>query len=439
MPSVQEDLNPFHIAQQQIDRALPHLRQLKRGLIDFLKSPIRCVSLNFPVEMDDGSVRTFAGYRVLHSRVRGPGKGGIRYHPGVTEDEVRALAGWMTWKCALIDVPFGGAKGGVVCNPKELSVGELRRITRRYISDLGDNIGPHTDIPAPDVYTNEQTMAWIYDTYDMLHPGRNNLPVVTGKPLQIGGSLGRNEATGRGCLYAAERFLARGGLPGRSNLDGARVAIQGFGNAGSVAARLFRDAGARIIAVSDSQGGIVRNQGIDVAAALNHKAERGSVVGLLGTEKLTNEQLLELETDILIPAALENQIRADNAARVRCRLVCEAANGPTTPAADTILSRAGIPVLPDILANSGGVTVSYFEWVQNIENEQWDLEEVNQKLQRKMHHAVDAVLERGQSIGGKTTAPAAPGGGAVVELRTAALAVAIDRVSQVTLERGIWP
>jgi glutamate dehydrogenase (NAD(P)+) len=431
MQPTQEDLNPFHIARQQFDRAMEHLPQLKRGLVEFLKSPIRTVTLNFPVERDDGRVQTFTGYRVLHSRVRGPGKGGIRYHPDVTEDEVRALAGWMTWKCALTDVPFGGAKGGVVCNPKELSEGERRRITRRYIADLGENIGPHTDIPAPDLYTNEQTMAWIYDTYDILHAGKNNLPVVTGKPLDIGGSRGRNEATGRGCLYAVQRLLERGGVRGLPALDGARVAIQGFGNAGSVAARLFREAGARIIAVSDTRGGIFNKQGIDVVAALRFKAEHGSVVGLPQTEEINNEKLLELECDILIPAALENQIRADNASRLRCRLVCEAANGPTTPAADTVLHKAGIPVLPDILANSGGVTVSYFEWVQNIENEQWDLDEVNQKLRKKMRQAVDAVMDRWQALGAQ--------GGASADLRTAALVVAIGRVATVALERGIWP
>ncbi len=431
MQSHPEDLNPFHIARQQFDRALPHLGQMKRGLIEFLQSPVRTITLCFPVEMDDGSVRTFTGYRVLHSRVRGPGKGGIRYHPDVTVDEVRALAGWMTWKCSLIDVPFGGAKGGVVCDPKRLSPTELRRITRRYISDLGDNIGPHTDVPAPDLYTNEQTMAWIYDTYDILHPGHNNLPVVTGKPLDIGGSRGRGEATGRGCLYATQRFLERGGVPGLKSLDGARVAVQGFGNAGSVAARLFRAAGARIIAVSDTRGGVLASQGIDVDRAVQFKAEHGSVVGLPGTETISNEQLLELECDVLIPAALENQVRSDNAARLHCRMVCEAANGPTTPAADAILSQAGIPVLPDILANSGGVTVSYFEWVQNIENEQWDLEAVNDKLLRKMQHAVDAVMDRWHAL--------QPADNRRADLRTAAMTVAVERVAHVALERGLWP
>jgi glutamate dehydrogenase (NAD(P)+) len=378
---------------------------------------------------------------VLHSRVRGPGKGGIRYHPDVTADDVRALAGWMTWKCALIDVPFGGAKGGVVCNPKELSHSELRRITRRFISDLGDNIGPHTDIPAPDMYTNQQTMAWIFDTYDGLHPGRNNRPVVTGKPVDVGGSLGRNEATGRGCVYAAQRLVARGIVPGLDGLDGARVVVQGFGNAGSVAARVFQESGAAVVAVSDTQGGIYHEQGLDLGSVGKFKAEHGTVVGSPGTTTITNEELLELPCDILVPAALENQIHGDNARRLRCRMVCEAANGPTTPDADDVLGEAGIVVLPDILANSGGVCVSYFEWVQNNENEQWDLEEVNGKLLKKMHRAVDSVVDRWQQLRQDAGSPdaAPPRSASPLDLRTAALVVAMERVAQVALERGIWP
>ncbi len=446
----QEDLNPYHIAAQQFDRAAAFMPSLKRGLIDFLKRSVRTVIVEFPVETRDGVVRMFTGYRVLHSEVRGPGKGGIRYHPDVTIDEVRALASWMTWKCAVIDVPFGGAKGGVVCNPKELDESDLRKITRRYISDLGDLIGPHTDIPAPDVYTNAQTMAWIYDTYAMMHPGRNNLPVVTGKPLDIGGSHGRNEATARGCLFAVQRALARAVVGGLDKVEGARVAVQGFGNAGSIAARLFHEAGAIILAVSDSRGGVYRADGLDLNAVAAHKAQSGSVVGTAGTRTITNEELLALECDILIPAALENQIRRDNAAAVRARFVAEAANGPTTPAADRILYDRGIPVLPDILANSGGVCVSYFEWVQNIENEQWDLEEVNDKLRTKMERATDAVIDKQAEInctsGGSApkangkkqkAAPAANSG--PVDLRTAALIVAIERVAHVALERGIWP
>jgi glutamate dehydrogenase (NAD(P)+) len=438
-----EDLNPFHIAGQQFDRAVEYLPDLKRGLIDFLKRPAKTVALEFPIEMDDGSVRMFKGYRVLHSRVRGPGKGGIRYHPDVTMDEVRALASWMTWKCAVADIPFGGAKGGVACNPKELSETVLRRITRRYVSDLGDHIGPFVDIPAPDVYTDARTMAWIYDTYDVMHPGRNNLPVVTGKPLDLGGSLGRNEATARGCLFATRQALARGVVPGLRKLANARVAIQGFGNAGSIAADLFHEAGARIIAVSDSHGGILREQGLDLRAVHEQKRNKKTVAGLSGTQTIANEELLKLECDILIPAALECQIRADNAAEVQARIVVEAANGPTTPAADEILFNKNIPVIPDILANSGGVTVSYFEWVQNIENERWDEEDVNEKLRVKIERATDAVIDRQKAVNGDGDSKKhAPRNGSThprVDLRTAAFLVAIDRVATAALERGIWP
>jgi glutamate dehydrogenase (NAD(P)+) len=431
-PVGQEDLNPFHTASEQFSRAASYMPQLKKGLIEFLKRPARTVVLEFPVELEDGAVRTFTGYRVLHSQVRGPGKGGIRYHPDVTLDEVRALAAWMTWKCAVIDVPFGGAKGGVCCNPKQLTEGDLRRITRRYIWGLGDLIGPHTDIPAPDVYTSAQTMAWIYDTYAVMHPGRNNLPVVTGKPLDIGGSHGRNEATARGCLFACQRALARGVVPGLASVREAAVAVQGFGNAGGIAALLFHEAGARIIALSDSSGAIHDERGLDPVAVLEHKARAGTVAGIAGARTITNEELLSLPCAILIPAALENQIRRDNAATIRARIVCEAANGPTTPAADRILFERGIPVLPDILANSGGVCVSYFEWVQNNENEQWDVEEVNQKLRSKMEHATDTIIEKQAKMNKNP-------GAAPIDLRTAALLVAIERVANVALERGIWP
>ena len=340
----------------------------------------------------------------------------------------------MTWKCAIADIPFGGAKGGVACNPKELSEKVLRRITRRYVADLGDNIGPYVDIPAPDVYTDARTMAWVYDTYNVMHPGRNNLPAVTGKPVDIGGSLGRREATARGCLFATQRALARGVVAGLTSVDGCRVAIQGFGNAGSIAAELFQQAGARIIAVSDSQGAIAAEGGLDVPAVLKHKAAKKTVVGSPGTKTITNTELLTLDCDILIPAALECQIRADNAGQVRTRFVVEAANGPTTPSADQILFAKSIPVLPDILVNSGGVTVSYFEWVQNIENEKWDEAEVNEKLRHKMEQATDAVIDRQEAVNGENGVSRPP-----VDLRTAALIVAIDRVANVALERGIWP
>ncbi|HVF59659.1 MAG TPA: Glu/Leu/Phe/Val dehydrogenase [Thermoanaerobaculia bacterium] len=425
-----EDLNSYHIAQQQFDRAARFVPQLRNGLLDYLRRVGRVMTVEFPVEMDDGTVRTFVGYRALHSRVRGPGKGGIRYHPDVTEDEVRALASWMTWKCAVADVPFGGAKGGIVCDPKHLSQTELRKVTRRFIVELGGSIGPHTDIPAPDVNTDAVTMAWIYDTYQMMHPGENNLPVVTGKPVEMGGSLGRREATAQGALFVTSRVLARGVVPGLERLAGARVAIQGFGNAGAIAAELFAAAGARIVGLSDSTGGVYREEGIDPAAAIAHKARTRSVAGLDGTGPVTNEELLTVPCDILIPAALENQLHAGNAADVRAKLVVEAANGPTTPEADRVLAGRGVPVVPDILANSGGVTVSYFEWVQNIEHEQWPLEVVNEKLAARMERATDAVIDTHQELAA---------GGDPVDLRTAAYVLAIRRVAEVALSRGIWP
>ncbi|MFQ5550309.1 MAG: Glu/Leu/Phe/Val dehydrogenase [Gemmatimonadales bacterium] len=449
MSSNGEDLNPFHIAQAQFDVATRYIPEVSNGLTEFLKRPDRLVTVEFPIETEDGEVHNFVGYRCLHSTARGPGKGGIRYHPDVTADEVRALASWMTWKCAVVDVPFGGAKGGVVCDPKKLTTDDLRRVTRRFIAVLGDQIGPHKDIPAPDVNTDARTMAWIYDTYQMMHPGMNCLGVVTGKPVGMGGSLGRREATSRGCLFALKQALSRGIVSGLDSVEGATVAIQGFGNAGSIAAELFAAEGAKVVAVSDSRGGIVNRNGIDVAAAIRYKSDTGTVVGLAGSEPVTNEQLLALECDILIPAALENQLREDNADAVEARLVAEAANGPTTPAADKILFGRGIPVLPDILANAGGVTVSYYEWVQNNENESWDAEEVNGKLQRKMERATDAVIDMQQRINSsleeiqaERTALGLNGGGADLEpadLRTAAYVLAVTRVTEVTRARGIWP
>jgi glutamate dehydrogenase (NAD(P)+) len=444
--STPEDLNPFHIAQEQFEYAARYLADLNPDMLDYLKRPQRLLTVEFPVQMHDGTVRLFVGHRAVHSKSRGPGKGGIRYHPDVTADEVKALASWMTWKCAVVDVPFGGAKGGVVCDPKRLTKDELRRVTRRFIAELGDEIGPHSDIPAPDVNTTAETMAWIYDPYAMMHPGRNNLPVVTGKPIDIGGSLGRREATARGSLYATQRALERGVVSGRKSLAGATVVIQGFGNAGAIAAELFHEAGGQIIGVSDSRGGIHRPKGIDPKAAHEHKAKTGSVVGFPGSTAVTNEQLLALPCDILIPAALENAIRGDNAGAVHARFVVEAANGPTTPRADRILAERGVPVLPDILANAGGVTVSYFEWVQNIENEQWDLDTVNRKLHDKMVRATDAVLDMQRDLNGslerRETARQRRGRGAPLgrpDLRTAAYVLALSRLANVTTERGIWP
>jgi glutamate dehydrogenase (NAD(P)+) len=442
-----EDLNPFHIAQQQFDTAAAYIPTLPPGLDEFLKRPERLITVEFPIEKQDGTMLSFIGFRCVHNRARGPAKGGIRYHQDVTADEVRALASWMTWKCAVVDVPFGGGKGGIAFNPKEFSMGDVRKVTRRFIAALGDNIGPHTDIPAPDVNTDAGTMARIYDTYAMMHPGENCLPVVTGKPIELGGSRGRREATSRGCLFCVQQALKRGVVPGRDSVRGATVVIQGYGNAGSYAAQLFAEQGAKIIAVSDSQGGIHDPDGLDWAAALEHKRRTKSVVGYGGCEKVSNTEILTIPCDILVPAALENVIRGDNVADVKAKLVAEAANGPTTPEADKIMFQRGIPVLPDILANAGGVTVSYYEWVQNIENEQWDEDAVNGKLLKKMTRATDAVIDAQQEINsslddlqaerekrGLGGSPLKP-----VDLRMAAYVLAIKRVANVTLARGIWP
>ncbi|MGI9533807.1 MAG: Glu/Leu/Phe/Val family dehydrogenase [Thermodesulfobacteriota bacterium] len=440
-----ENLDPIHISLVQIERAICHLDHLKSDLISFIGFPKRTVIVNFPVEMDDGSIQTFQGYRILHNKFMGPGKGGIRYHPEISHEEVTSLAALMTWKCALIKVPFGGAKGGVVCDTKKLSRGELRRLTRRFITELGDNIGPHTDIPAPDLYTNELTMAWIFDTYDIMHPGLNNSPVVTGKPLNLGGSAGRTEATGRGCVYATERFISQNPLPGLKTIKGARVIVQGFGNVGSTVAKLFQEDGALVVAISDSQGGIYNENGINLDLAQNYKKEHGTVVGLPETLTITNEDLLEHETDILVPAALGQQIRRDNAKNIKAKIIVEGANGPTTPDADVILYEKGIIVIPDILANSGGVTVSYFEWVQNIENQEWALDEINLKLKNKIFDAVDVVINRWRNLLEKynnNNSKQSSNNSIMnypVDLRTASLVVAIERLAYVIAERGIWP
>jgi glutamate dehydrogenase/leucine dehydrogenase len=430
------ELDPERVVREQYARARAHLAHIEPGLVDFLRLPRRSITVNIPIEMDDGTVRNFVGYRILHSRVLGPGKGGIRYHPAVTSAEISALAALMTWKCALVRIPFGGAKGGVTCDSKKLSERELRRLTRRYIAELGDNIGPNTDIPAPDLYTNAQTMAWIFDTYDNMHPGRNNLPVVTGKPLDLSGSEGRDEATARGAVYCTERFLALAGLPHVSGLQGARVAIQGFGEVGRVAARLFREKGARILAISDSRGGIMasNDESLDPLQVSAHKTSEGTVVGLPGSRSITNEDLLALDCEILVPAALGGQIHSGNADRVRARLVVEGANRPVTPEADDILHAAGIPIIPDILANAGGVTVSYFEWVQNNEHHSWSLEEINRRLRDQMLAATDRVVARWRSFPADCSEA-----GLCVDLRTAAMVETLERLARVTLERGIWP
>jgi glutamate dehydrogenase (NAD(P)+) len=432
--TLKEDLNLFENAKQQFERALTRIDGIKLGIVEYLINPKRTIHVRFPVNMDDGSIRTFHGFRVLHNRVRGPGKGGIRYHPDVTEAEVSALAAFMTWKTAVVDIPFGGGKGGVACNPKELSRGELRRITRRFVAELGDSIGPYTDIPAPDVYTDQQTMAWIYDTFDLMHPGQNNLAVVTGKPLEIGGSLGRDEATAQGSLFATQQLLKHGIVPGLETLDGVRVAVQGYGNAGATAARLFHEAGAHIVAVSDSRGGISSDNRMDPNEILAHKNQTGSVTGFAGTTEISNEELLAHDCDILIPAALECQIRTDNAVNIKAKLIVECANGPVTAAADEILQQKNIFVLPDIVANSGGVVVSYFEWVQNLENQKWDLDKVERRLKKRMIRAVDHTVEQWNTLNAE-----ASDGDSGSTLRDAALVMAIRRIATVVLQRDIWP
>jgi glutamate dehydrogenase (NAD(P)+) len=433
-----ESLDLFVNATQQFERALTWIDEIKEGIIDFLINPKRMIHVRFPINMDDGSTRAFHGFRVLHSDVRGPGKGGIRYHPNVTEAEVAALAAFMTWKTAVVDLPFGGGKGGVVCDPKKLSRRELRHVTRRFIAELGDSIGPHTDIPAPDVYTDAQTMAWIYDTYDRMHPGGNNLAVVTGKPLDIGGSRGREEATARGSWNATEQLLRRGAVPSMYTLEGARVAVQGYGNVGSIAARLFHEAGAVVVAVSDSRGGVADDQGLDPVAVLAHKAETGSVVGFPGAKAISNAELLAYDCDVLIPAALECQITTANAHDIKAKLIVEDANGPTTAVADEILLHNGVIVIPDILANAGGVIVSYFEWVQNLENQKWSLDRVETRLNEKMCRAVDETVDRYDELkarheNGLNTQRPGP------TLRDAALVSAIERIATVVLQRDIWP
>ena len=370
--------------------------------------------------MDDGTIRVFEGFRVQHNNSRGPCKGGIRYHPGVTFDEVQALASWMTWKCATVNIPFGGAKGGIVCDPKQLSKTELERLTRRYAYEISPIIGPAQDIPAPDVYTDAQTMAWIMDTYSMIH-GNNTPAVVTGKPIFLGGSEGRHEATARGCVFTIRAAAKARGI----NLAGARVAVQGFGNAGSIAAELLAEKGAKVIAVSDSHGGAVNHKGLDLVAITAHKNKTGSVAGFKKAEPISSAAVLELDCDVLVPAALENQITLENAARVRAKIVAEAANGPTTPGADRILYKNDVWVIPDILANAGGVTVSYFEWSQDLQELFWDEEQVNRKLEVVMVRAFEDV----HALAKKHR----------VDMRTAAYILAVDRVAKATESRGIWP
>jgi glutamate dehydrogenase (NAD(P)+) len=411
--------DPWLNAQRQFDAAAGIL-ELDPGVRAILREPQRQLIVNFPVKMDDGSVRVLEGYRVQHNLNRGPAKGGIRFHPQVTLSEVKALAMWMTWKCAVAGIPFGGAKGGVIVDPTVLSRNELERLTRRYASEISILIGSERDIPAPDVNTTPQVMAWIMDTVSMSR-GYSIPAVVTGKPISVGGSQGRNAATGRGCAMVAQQACARLGLdPGRLT-----VAVQGFGNVGSIAARLMAEDGFSIRAVSDRFGGIQSERGLDIPSLIEHVQSTGSVVGFPGTRPLSNAEVLEAPVDVLVPAALETQITASNAGRIQASLIIEGANGPTTPDADEILRRRGVTVIPDILANAGGVIVSYFEWVQDLQSFFWEENEINNRLERILTGAFGECWDSAERLG--------------VPLRLGAYAVAVKRVAEATMDRGIFP
>ena len=412
-------INPWMVAQQQFDLAAERLN-LDAGLRRVLREPRRELTVHFPVKMDDGSVQVFTGFRVQHNLGRGPAKGGIRYHQDVTIDEVKALAMWMTWKCAVVGIPYGGGKGGVIVDPKKLSQKELEGLSRRFFTEIEVLIGPERDIPAPDVNTNAQVMAWFMDTYSM-HMGHTVPGVVTGKPISLGGSEGRNEATARGCVFTIVEAARHLGL----DLTTSRVAVQGFGNAGSIAARLIVAEGSTVVAVSDSTGGIHNPAGLDIGRVINWKKEHGTVQGFPGSTDVSNAAVLEVDCDILIPAALENQITPRNAGKIKARLVAEAANGPTTPEADRILHENGVFMIPDILCNAGGVTVSYFEWVQDLNRDHWSEAVVNEKLHSIMTRAFAETLEIAHRED--------------VDMRTAAYLLAVERVADATSMRGLYP
>ena len=413
------ETNPFEAAMRQLDLVAEEL-SLDKKIVEVLKHPNRVVITSLPVKMDDGTIKVFTGYRVQYSRHRGPYKGGIRYHPNVNLDEVKALAAWMTWKCAVADIPYGGSKGGITCNPKEMSTAELERLTRRYTSSIVRDIGPFKDIPAPDIYTDSQTMAWLLDTYSEFQgyavPG-----VVTGKPISVGGSEGRAGATGRGAALCTREAARHLGI----DMNGATVAIQGYGKVGRSAAQVLREMGCIIIAISDSKGGIFNQNGLDPVKVLEHKKRTGSVVDFKDSTYVANKDLLELDCDILIPAALENVLTEENAPRIKVKIISEGANGPTTPEAAAILHKKGVMMIPDILANCGGVTVSYFEWVQNLNRLHWTLDEVNQKLEQKIVKAFNDVLE----ISTKRN----------ISMRLAAYVLGVSRVAEALGVLGLFP
>jgi glutamate dehydrogenase (NAD(P)+) len=414
-----EELNPYRISQIQFDMAAEFLK-LDPGLRQILRTPRRVLEVAVPVKLDNGQVKVFSGYRVQHNIARGPSKGGIRFHPNLTLDEVKALAAWMTWKTATVNIPYGGGKGGVICDPKRMSRSELERMTRRFTSEILPLIGPERDIPAPDVYTDSQTMAWMMDTYSMM-VGYSALGVVTGKPVSLGGSEGRADAAARGLLFVVEEACK----VKKISLRGSSVAIQGYGNVGSGVARLFAEKKARIVAISDSRGGVHNPRGIDPLKAFRYKERSGTVVGMPGASRISNDDLLTLKCDILVPAALENVITLHNADQIKAKIVAEGANGPTTPHADEVLARKNIFVLPDILANAGGVTVSYFEWVQNLQGAVWQESEVIQKLDFIMRRA---FADMHASMRKNRAHP-----------RAAAYVLAVGRVADATLARGLFP
>jgi len=413
-------INPFEVALKQLDEAA-QLIKLDKGLHQVLAHPKRVLIVSLPVKMDSGEIRVFTGFRSQHNDARGPYKGGIRYHPQVSIEEVKALSMWMTWKCAVADIPYGGGKGGIICNPKQMSNGELERMTRRYAYAIADIIGPHTDIPAPDVYTGGKEMAWIMDTYSALKGNYVQPEVITGKPIAIGGSLGRNEATGRGLAFTVREAAKKLKI----NMKGATVVVEGFGNAGQFAAQLVEEQGATVIAASDSKGGVYNKTGMQIAALRKHKETTGSVVGFPGAKSISNEELLETECTVLIPAALENQITGKNASKIKAKLVAEAANGPTTPEADDVLFRNKIMVIPDILANGGGVTVSYFEWLQNLRREYWTEAEVNERLDKNITKSFLDTYATSEKYG--------------VNMRKASTVLAVNRVVEAIQLRGLWP
>jgi len=419
-PDKDVTLNPFEIALKQLDEAA-NLINLESGMRDVLANPKRVLTVSLPVKMDNGKIRVFTGFRSQHNDARGPFKGGIRYHPQVTVEEVNALSMWMTWKCAIADIPYGGGKGGIICNPKEMSEIELERLTRRYAYSIADIIGPRTDIPAPDVYTGGKEMAWIMDTYSALKGNFGQPEIITGKPLSIGGSLGRTEATGRGLTFTVREAAKKLAV----DLKQATVAIQGFGNAGQYAGQLLEDQGAKIVAVSDTRAAVFNKNGLNVEGLRNHKEKNGSVVGFPEAKAISGEEILETECTILIPAALENQITQKNASRISAKIVAEAANGPTTPQADEILFKNKILLIPDILANGGGVTVSYFEWLQNLRREYWTESDVNERLDKNISKAFADVYNTHEKHG--------------VNMRKASTLLAIEKVAEATRIRGLWP